>query len=67
MLVDTMKTESARVLVAPLHTTRNGRRFCSGDHQRKLVERCLAPGASVAAAAMRDGFNAYRFDLLDTQ
>jgi transposase len=58
MLVDTMKAESARVLVAPLRTTRNGRRFFSEDYQRTVVERCLAPGASVAAVAMQHGFNA---------
>jgi transposase-like protein len=58
MLVDTMKAESARLLVAPLRTTRNGRRFFSEDYQRTVVERCLVPRASVAAVAMQHGFNA---------
>ena len=44
--------------VGPLTITRNGRRYFSAAHKRLVVERCLAPGASVAAVAMEYGFNA---------
>jgi transposase len=42
----------------PVRTTRNGRRYFSKEHKRAIVERCLAPGASVAAIALECGFNA---------
>ena len=44
--------------VGPLTITRNGRRYFSAAHKRLVVERCLAPGASVAAVAIQHGFNA---------
>lgn len=46
------------MLVEPLRTTRNGRRYFSAEHKRTVVERCLAPGASVAAVSLEHGFNA---------
>jgi transposase-like protein len=53
-----MGLESSRVPVAPLRTTRNGRRYFSAEHKRLVVERCLAAGASVAAVSLEHGFNA---------
>jgi transposase len=53
-----MGLESSRVPVAPLRTTRNGRRYFSAEHKRAVVERALLPGASVAAVALEHGFNA---------
>ena len=53
-----MGVESSRVPVEPLRTTRNGRRYFSAEHKRVVVERCLAPGASVAAVSLEHGFNA---------
>ena len=53
-----MGVESSRVPVEPLRTTRNGRRYFSAEHKRAVVERCLAPGASVAAVSLEHGFNA---------
>lgn len=52
-----MGVESARVAVEPERVTRNGRRFFSEEHKRALVERCLAPGASVSAVSLAHGFN----------
>jgi transposase len=45
------------VPVEPERVTRNGRRFFSEEHKRALVERCLAPGASVSAVLLAHGFN----------
>jgi len=53
-----MGLESSRVPVEPLRTTRNGRRYFSAEHKRLVVERCLAPEASVAAVSLEHGFNA---------
>lgn len=53
-----MGLESSRVPVEPLRTTRNGRRYFSAEHKRAVVERCLVPGASVAAVSLEHGFNA---------
>ena len=53
-----MGLESSRARVAPLRTTRNGRRYFSAEHKRAVVERCLVPGASVAAVSLEHGFNA---------
>ena len=53
-----MGLESSRVSVGPLRTTRNGRRYFSAEHKRAVVERCLVPGASVAAVSLEHGFNA---------
>ena len=52
-----MGVESPRVPVEPERVTRNGRRFFSEEHKRALVERCLAPGASVSAESLVHGFN----------
>ena len=57
MVVDTMKPENRRVSVEPLRVSRNGRRFFSEAHKRAVVEKCLAPGASVSAVALAHGFN----------
>ena len=40
-----------------LRVTRNGKRFFSEAHKRAVVEKCLAPGASVSAVALAHGFN----------
>jgi transposase len=52
-----MKPENRRVSVEPLRVSRNGRRFFSEAHKRAVVEKCLAPGASVSAVALAHGFN----------
>ena len=52
-----MGVESARVPVEPERVTRNGRRFFSEEHKRAVVERCLAPGASVSTVSLAHGFN----------
>lgn len=52
-----MGVESARVPVEPERVARNGRRFFSEEHKRAVVERCLAPGASVSAVSLAHGFN----------
>jgi transposase len=45
------------VPVEPLRITRSGKRFFSDEHKRAVVERCLAPGASVSAVSLAHGFN----------
>ena len=57
-LVDTMRKDAVRMSVEPVRVTRNGRRYFSAAHKRAVVERCLAPGASLAAVALASGFNA---------
>lgn len=52
-----MKPENRRVGVEPLRVSRNGKRFFSEAHKRAVVEKCLAPGASVSAVALAHGFN----------
>jgi len=52
-----MSVESSSVPVEPERVTRNGRRFFSEEHKRAVVERCLAPGASVSAVSLAHGFN----------
>jgi transposase len=52
-----MAVESVSESVEPLRTSRNGRRFFSEEHKRTVVERCLAPGASVSAVSLAHGFN----------
>ena len=44
--------------IEPITVTRNGRRYFSREHKRKVVQACLAPGASMAAVALAYGFNA---------
>lgn len=48
----------SKELTQPLKVTRNGRRYFSRSHKQRVVQACLAPGASVAAVALSFGFNA---------
>ena len=43
---------------APVRVTGNGRRYFSRAHQEAVVAKCLAPGVSLAAVALANGFNA---------
>ena len=52
-----MKVEDQRG-VEPLRVNRDGKRFFSEGYKRAVVEKCLAPGASVAAVALAHKFNA---------
>ena len=45
-------------MVEPLRVTCNGRRYFSAAHKRAVVQKCLVPGASLAAVALSCGFNA---------
>lgn len=58
MLVDTKMVDRSMSLAEPLSVTRNGRRYFSAAHKRAVVQRCLVPGASLAAVALSCGFNA---------
>jgi transposase len=49
---------ASKELGQPVSVTRNGRRYFSRSHKQRVVEACLAPGASVAAVALSYGFNA---------
>jgi transposase-like protein len=42
----------------PQRVTRNGRRYFSAAHREAVVAQCLKPGASLAAVALANGFNA---------
>jgi transposase len=42
----------------PVRVTGNGRRYFSKAHREAVVAKCLAPGASLAAVALANGFNA---------
>ena len=42
----------------PVRITCNGRRYFSRAHKDAIVAKCLAPGASLAAVALANGFNA---------
>lgn len=42
----------------PVRVTRNGRRYFSKAHREAVVAKCLAPGASLAAVSLANGFNA---------
>lgn len=42
----------------PYRVTRNGRRYYSKAHKEAVIAKCLAPGASLAAVALANGFNA---------
>ena len=44
--------------VGPLTITSNGRRYFSAEHKQRVINSCLAPGASTAAVALEYGFNA---------
>jgi len=58
MLVDTKMADRGMGLVEPLRVTCNGRRSFSAAHKRAVVQKCLVPGASLAAVALSCGFNA---------
>ncbi len=42
----------------PARVTRNGRRYYSRAHKDAVIAKCLVPGASLAAVALANGFNA---------
>jgi len=42
----------------PYRVTGNGRRYFSKAHRDAVVAKCLAPGVSLAAVALANGFNA---------
>jgi transposase len=42
----------------PYRVTRNGRRYYSKAHKEAVIAKCLVPGASLAAVALANGFNA---------
>lgn len=42
----------------PVRVTRNGRRYFGKAHREAVVAKCLAPGVSLAAVALANGFNA---------
>jgi transposase len=57
--VDTKMDKRAMVVAGePFRVTGNGRRYFSKAHQDAVVAKCLAPGASLAAVALANGFNA---------
>jgi transposase len=58
MLVDTKMADRGMGLVEPLRVTCNGRRYFSAAHKRAVIQKCLVPGASLAAVALSCGFNA---------
>jgi transposase-like protein len=53
-----MDKRSMVVVGDPVRVTRNGRRYFSKAHQAAVVAKCLVPGASLAAVALANGFNA---------
>jgi transposase len=53
-----MATEQTAVAVEPLKVTSHGHRFFGEEYKRAVVEKCLAPGASLSAVALAHGFNA---------
>jgi transposase-like protein len=42
----------------PVRVTCNGRRYFSKAHKDAVIAKCLTPGASLAAVALANGFNA---------
>jgi len=42
----------------PVRITGNGRRYFSKAHKEAVIAKCLVPGASLAAIALANGFNA---------
>ena len=42
----------------PFRVTGNGRRYFSKAHRDAVVAKCLAPGVSLSAVALANGFNA---------
>ena len=53
-----MDKRSMVVAGEPVRVTGNGRRYFSKAHREAVVAKCLAPGASLAAVALANGFNA---------
>ena len=53
-----MDKRSVVVAGEPVRVTCNGRRYFSRAHKDAVVAKCLAPGASLAAVALANGFNA---------
>jgi transposase len=53
-----MDKRSMVVAGEPFRVTGNGRRYFSKAHREAVVAKCLAPGASLAAVALANGFNA---------
>lgn len=53
-----MDKRSMVVAGEPVRVTCNGRRYYSKAHQEAVVAKCLVPGASLAAVALANGFNA---------
>ena len=53
-----MDRRSLVVAGEPVRVTRNGRRYFGKTHREAVVAKCLAPGASLAAVALANGFNA---------
>ena len=53
-----MDKRSMVVTGEPFRVTGNGRRYFSKAHREAVVAKCLAPGASLAAVALANGFNA---------
>lgn len=57
--VDTrMDKRSMVVRSEPVRISRNGRRYFSRAHKDAVIAKCLAPGASLAAVSLANGFNA---------
>ena len=46
------------VVGEPFRVTGNGRRYFSKAHREAVVAKCLAPGTSLSAVALANGFNA---------
>ena len=53
-----MDKRSMVVVGGPYRVTSNGRRYFSKSHKEAGLAKCLAPGASLAAVALANGFNA---------
>jgi transposase len=53
-----MDKRSMIVVGEPVRVTCNGRRYFSRAHKDAIVAKCLLPGASLAAVALANGFNA---------
>ena len=53
-----MEKRSQVVAGEPFRVTGNGRRYFSKAHKEAVIAKCLAPGASLAAVALANGFNA---------
>jgi transposase-like protein len=53
-----MDKRSMVVAGEPVSVTRNGRRYFGKAHREAVVAKCLGPGASLAAVALANGFNA---------